>query len=163
MKNRVYGENKEYREINKYWGKREYWKTTETVWGKWRKNSEESCEMYGFECSCVFYTNLFALRSYARYVLVSKCLQSIGRLHSTGCLSFEVAFIFEAFFIFEFVFNFEVIFNLVHLNIQSDFHFDPSCKSESSNMAWPFWQTEIIYIVSYFGHIFLHNNQHSIW
>ena len=29
-----YRENKEYRKINKYWGKREYWKTWETVLGK---------------------------------------------------------------------------------------------------------------------------------
>ena len=34
MKNRAYRENKEYREIIKYRGIREYWKTTETVWGK---------------------------------------------------------------------------------------------------------------------------------
>ena len=70
MKNRAYRENKEYREINKYWGKREYWKTTETVWGndeKVLKNAERCMVLNAHVC---FYTNLFALRSYARYVLV---------------------------------------------------------------------------------------------
>ena len=70
--------NKEHRENNNHRGKREYWK----VWEQGSVNKHvdlmieivkrQWCNMvqYGFKWFCVILYESFALRSYARYVLV---------------------------------------------------------------------------------------------
>ena len=77
MKNKVYRENKEYREINKYGGKGNIGKLGKLCWGNEDKGLKKVVRCTVLNAHVRFYTNFFALRSYARYVLVANYLLTI--------------------------------------------------------------------------------------